>query len=486
MDARLAVNRQNWNERVPVHAASDFYGVDRFKAGAISLNDVEREEVGPVAGKSLLHLQCHFGMDTMSWSRLGARATGVDFSNAAIELARGLNAELGLDTRFICSNVYDLPEALDEQFDVVYTASGVLVWLPDLTAWAEVAARFLKPGGTFYLFEGHPLCHIFRRRRRAGRYRAARAQSLLSRSRRDVLRRRRLQLRGGPADTLAELRVAPQHGGDTECPAGCRVAAAVPARIPIQQLSRASRHGALPRRLVAAARAQRLDPADVLLEGNQVSGLSHAFAELVAAHRGQRWRKLRCCPGNGKLAGVMRPHAVRATGNPMNSAREAAVPARRTAPGARTLRGLLERTDTFLHLVELVTSRGLLTDRAGKRVLSLARNLVEHKDIHALSITDNPGGNAMFGADALGTDLISRGQEVVIHLSCKDWNRNALESRGWQLASLGFDNVLALSGDYPVSGYQGQASPVFDTDSVGLLRMFSDMNAAASAPAGAR
>ena len=161
MDARLAVNRQNWNERVPVHAASDFYGVDRFKAGAISLNDVEREEVGPVAGKSLLHLQCHFGMDTMSWSRLGARATGVDFSNAAIELARGLNAELGLDTRFICSNVYDLPEALDEQFDVVYTASGVLVWLPDLTAWAEVAARFLKPGGTFYLFEGHPLCHIF-------------------------------------------------------------------------------------------------------------------------------------------------------------------------------------------------------------------------------------------------------------------------------------------------------------------------------------
>ena len=141
------------------------------------------------------------------------------------------------------------------------------------------------------------------------------------------------------------------------------------------------------------------------------------------------------------------------------------------------MRGLLERTDSFLHLVELVTSRGLLTDRGGKRVLNLARDLVTHKEIHALSITDNPGGNAMFGADALGTDLISRGQEVVIHLSCKDWNRNALESRGWQLASLGFDNILTLSGDYPVSGYQGQASPVFDTDSVGLLRMFSDMNA---------
>ena len=157
--------------------------------------------------------------------------------------------------------------------------------------------------------------------------------------------------------------------------------------------------------------------------------------------------------------------------------RASAAAAGSSAPGSRTLRGLLERTDTFLHLVELVTSRGLLTDRGGKRVLGLARDLVAHPEIHALSITDNPGGNAMFGADALGTDLISRGQEVVIHLSCKDWNRNALESRGWQLGSLGFDNILALSGDFPVSGYQGQASPVFDTDSVGLLRMFSAMNA---------
>ena len=157
----------------------------------------------------------------------------------------------------------------------------------------------------------------------------------------------------------------------------------------------------------------------------------------------------------------------------MSTTGAAAPPATRV----RTLRELLQRSDTFLHLVEMVTSRGLLTDRGGKRVLGLARELVQHPEIHALSITDNPGGHAMFGADALGTDLISRGQEVVIHLSCKDWNRNALESRGWQLASLGFDNILALSGDYPVSGYQGQASPVFDTDSVGLLRMFSDMNA---------
>ena len=161
MDRRLAINRRNWNDRVPVHAASAFYDVAGFKAGRISLNAIEREEVGPVAGKSLLHLQCHFGMDTMSWTRLGARATGVDFSDAAIDLARGLSAELGLDTRFIRSDVYDLPGALQERFDIVYTASGVLVWLPDLTAWAEVAAGFLKPGGAFYLLDGHPLCHIF-------------------------------------------------------------------------------------------------------------------------------------------------------------------------------------------------------------------------------------------------------------------------------------------------------------------------------------
>ena len=141
-----------------------------------------------------------------------------------------------------------------------------------------------------------------------------------------------------------------------------------------------------------------------------------------------------------------------------------------------SLRHLLEATDTFVTCVELVTSRGLITERNGRQVLALARRLTEHPQVHGLSITDNPGGNAMINADTLGTDLISRGQEVIIHLSCKDWNRNAIQSRAWQLASEGFNNVLALSGDYPTDGYQGQASPVFDTDSVGLLEMFSDMN----------
>ncbi len=146
------------------------------------------------------------------------------------------------------------------------------------------------------------------------------------------------------------------------------------------------------------------------------------------------------------------------------------------------LRQLLQETDEFVHIVELVTSRGLITERDGQRVLALARRLSEHPQMHALSITDNPGGNAMLNADTLGTDLLSRGQEVIIHISCKDWNRNALQSRAWQLASEGFDNVLALSGDYPSSGYRGRSGGVFDIDSVGLLQMFKAMNAGLRVP----
>ena len=161
LDRRLETNRDNWNERTPVHAASDFYDVEGFKAGDITLADIERREVGDVSDKTLLHLQCHFGLDTMSWSRLGAVATGVDFSEVAIELARSLNDELGLDARFIRSNIYDLPDALDEQFDIVFTSYGVLTWLPDLDGWAEVIYKQLRPGGTFYIVEFHPFTDVF-------------------------------------------------------------------------------------------------------------------------------------------------------------------------------------------------------------------------------------------------------------------------------------------------------------------------------------
>ena len=142
----------------------------------------------------------------------------------------------------------------------------------------------------------------------------------------------------------------------------------------------------------------------------------------------------------------------------------------------RSLRHLLERTGEFATVVELVNSRGVITERGGSKVMQLARGLADLPGIHALSITDNPGGNAVLSADTLGFDLLSRGQDVIIHLSCKDWNRNGLQSHAWQLASEGFESILALSGDYPADGYSGRASGVFDIDSVGLLKMLSDMN----------
>jgi methylenetetrahydrofolate reductase (NADPH) len=142
-----------------------------------------------------------------------------------------------------------------------------------------------------------------------------------------------------------------------------------------------------------------------------------------------------------------------------------------------TLREKLAQPGGFVVAAELVTSRGPITSERGARVLELARELAADPRIDVLSITDNPGGHAMLSPDSLGTDLISRGQEVIIHLACKDWNRNALESRGWQLSSSGFDNVLALSGDYPAVGHRGLAAPVFDIDSVGLISLFSEMNA---------
>lgn len=141
-----------------------------------------------------------------------------------------------------------------------------------------------------------------------------------------------------------------------------------------------------------------------------------------------------------------------------------------------SMRELLARPDHFVTAVELVTSRGMITEEHPARVLGLARELSDSRRIDLLSITDNPAGNAMLSADTMGTDLVSRGQEVIIHLACKDWNRNALQSRAWKLASEGFHNVLALSGDAPAGGYKGQAAPVFDLDSVGLLRMFADLN----------
>ena len=158
---RLLGNRRAWDLRTRAHLQSTFYDVASFKEGRIPLRPPEREELGDVAGRSLLHLQCHFGMDTLSWARLGARVTGADFSPEAIAVATSLAAELGIDARFVCSDVYDLPDALDDRFDVVVATYGIVSWLPDLARWARVAAHFLRPGGTFCLVEIHPFISLF-------------------------------------------------------------------------------------------------------------------------------------------------------------------------------------------------------------------------------------------------------------------------------------------------------------------------------------
>lgn len=158
----LALNRANWDDRVPVHVGSDFYDVDGFRAGASSLRDFELAEVGSVAGRRLLHLQCHFGLDTLSWARLGAHVTGLDFSAPAIDTARRLATEVHLAARFVVSDVYAAADALDgETFDLVYTGIGALYWLPDLDRWASVVASLLRPGGALYLAEFHPFTDVF-------------------------------------------------------------------------------------------------------------------------------------------------------------------------------------------------------------------------------------------------------------------------------------------------------------------------------------
>ncbi len=149
-------NEAAWDAKTPVHVASRFYDVPGFLAGASTLNAVERERLGDVRGRSLLHLQCHFGLDTLSLARLGARVTGVDLSGAAIEAARRLAVEAKLGARFVKCNVYETRAHLAETFDLVFTSYGVLGWLPDLRPWAKVVAESLAPGGRFVLVEFHP------------------------------------------------------------------------------------------------------------------------------------------------------------------------------------------------------------------------------------------------------------------------------------------------------------------------------------------
>ena len=153
-------NRANWDDRVPIHLASNAYDIETFKKDRYNLSPIVRFDkglIGDVQDKTLLHLMCHFGHDTLSWAKLGAKVAGIDFSPKAIEVARELSAEIGLSGRFIESDIYDSPTVLVEQFDIVYTGIGVLCWLSDIRGWAGVVSNFVKPGGTFLITEIHPV-----------------------------------------------------------------------------------------------------------------------------------------------------------------------------------------------------------------------------------------------------------------------------------------------------------------------------------------
>ena len=152
-------NRESWNELTALHTESSFYDLEGFKKGKSSLNHIEIEELGDIKGKKLLHLQCHFGMDTLSLAREGAEVLGVDISDASIQKAQELAHELEIPARFIRSNVYDIENVLNETFDIVYLSYGAINWLDDLDKWAKLISRFLKPNGLFYMVEFHPFIY---------------------------------------------------------------------------------------------------------------------------------------------------------------------------------------------------------------------------------------------------------------------------------------------------------------------------------------
>lgn len=154
------INKKWWNDVAPIHLRSELYDLKGFKKGKSSLISIEKKEVGAVRGKSLLHLMCHIGMDTLSWARKGAVVTGVDLSDESIKIAKKLSKEIDVPASFICSDIYDLPKVLDKKFDIIFTSYGVLCWLSNIKKWAKIINHFLKDGGTFYISELHPFTNI--------------------------------------------------------------------------------------------------------------------------------------------------------------------------------------------------------------------------------------------------------------------------------------------------------------------------------------
>lgn len=154
-------NKKTWNKKTDVHINSEFYDNENFIKGKNSLKHIEEELLGDLKGKSILHLQCHFGQDTISLARAGAVVTGIDFSDNAISMAKKLAEKTGTNTEFICSDIYELKNNLDKKFDIVFTSYGVIGWLPDLKKWSEVISHFLKPGGKFVMVEFHQMLWMF-------------------------------------------------------------------------------------------------------------------------------------------------------------------------------------------------------------------------------------------------------------------------------------------------------------------------------------
>lgn len=157
----IEVNKALWNKRTDVHVSSEFYDMEGFMKGKITLKQIELDLLGDIKGKSILHSQCHFGQDTISLERLGANVTGVDLSDNAIANANKIAKELNSNASFICCDIYDLPNHLDEKFDIVYTSYGTIGWLPDINRWAQVISTFLKPEGIFVFAEFHPVVWMF-------------------------------------------------------------------------------------------------------------------------------------------------------------------------------------------------------------------------------------------------------------------------------------------------------------------------------------
>jgi SAM-dependent methyltransferase len=159
------LNRANWDERTHVHLKPTGYDLVALRAGQGRLNAIEEAELGDVRGLRVLHLQCHFGADTLALAQRGASVVGLDFSPAAIGAARGLAADLGLAgaARFVLADLYDAPSAIAEpaSFDLVFTTWGATCWLPDIGRWAAIVASFLKPGGRLYYADAHPTAYIF-------------------------------------------------------------------------------------------------------------------------------------------------------------------------------------------------------------------------------------------------------------------------------------------------------------------------------------